>query len=841
MLPIRIIIPLFFFFSISAYTQEWKKNLPPNPDFFDVKKAFYDYWNAKPSKPIAQDFKKLRDGELQQFQRWENFMKFRARGKGKINSSVLWEEWEKNKFQKKSQPQKTAIANWALLGPTEIPAQGGGMGRLNTIEFHPTNADIFWVGSASGGLWKTINGGISWSTTTDLLPAIGISDIAIDLQNPDNMFIATGDGYGYESGTDFWGGTYTAGVLKSTDGGITWNSTGLTYSQNQGRIIQRLIISPSNPQMLLAASRDGLWRTDDGGNNWTKVSTVHFYDLEFNVGDDNIIYASSGNHIYRSVNLGQNWSMFEVGICGGGRQSIAVAPSNPNVIYSLCESGSFHKSTDGGATFTEQTFPSITFYGYYDNVLAVSPVDENKIYVGGLELGMSSDGGQTWEVIDDWWGWPDVKYCHADKHDIAFAPNNGNAIFICNDGGIFKSTDGGNSYVNLSSGISISQFYRMGGSATNENIFYCGQQDNGVIKSNFGDWGMVVFADGMECAVDYLDDNNVLVATQNGQLNRSNDGGNSFSDVSPAVSGSWVTPFAYHPFDPSIVFAGYDELYKSNDGGWSWNSIGNPTNNITMDVLAIAPSNPDYIYAGTISELYRSSNGGVSWQLISDSVPLNTNALTYVAVSNNDPLKLWMTLSGYTPGEKVYFSTNGGNTWTNISGTIPNVPVNCIVYQKNTPDVVYIGTDFGVYYRDSSMTDWATYNENLPNVIIYELEIQYNAGKLRAATYGRGLWESDLVIDPLSIQINDITKGNGLNIFPNPSSGKINISFNNFQKSQGKISVYNLPGMLMEEKIISGSEITPIFLDLSTFPAGMYFVEATINEERFLKKIVLKD
>ncbi len=828
-------------FSSVSFGQEWTTKVPPNASFSDVKKAFYDYWETKSKFPVAPGFQNNVDGELQQFQRLENFMKFRSPGNKKIDPTILWSEWEKFKQNKNTPKQKKATSGWSPLGPFEVPGNGGGMGRINTIEFNPSNPDIFWVGSACGGLWKTSDGGNSWSSTSDFLPAIGISDIAIDPINPNNMYIATGDGYGYENGVDFWGGTYTAGVLKSTDGGITWNSTGLTYNQNQGRIIQRLVINPLDPQVLLAASRDGMWRTSDAGINWTKVSTVHFYDIEFNTADANIVYAAAGNHFFKSVNKGLNWSVISAGLCGGGRQSIAVTQTNPNVIYSLCESGGLFISSDGGISFSQQTAPSVTFYGYYDNVLAVSPTDENKIFVGGLELGMSSDGGGTWSVIDDWSGWPNPKYCHADKHDIEFPPGNGNVVFICTDGGVFKSTDGGNSYTNLSSGISISQFYRLGGSELDKNIVYCGQQDNGVVKKDNGNWDMVVFADGMECAVNYSNSDNVLAATQYGQLNITTDGGLSWTDVSPSTSGSWTTPFLFHPTDPSILFAGYEQLYKSSDGGWSWTSIGNPTNNATIDVLVISPSDPNYIYVGTTSDLYKSTDGGTNWQSISSSFPLVNNSLSGVAVSGDDPQKIWATLSGYSQGSKVYCSKDGGASWINCSGTLPNIPVNCILIQNNSPEVIYLGTDFGVFYRDSTMTDWLPFNDLLPNVIVNELEIHYGSGKLRAATYGRGLWETDLEFLPVS---NKSLAGNSkeikANVYPNPTNGKFFVSVENPLSSQTKITVFGLTGSVLFDKTLRASESSfTLPINLSGIPSGLLLVEILTNDKRIIKKVSL--
>jgi photosystem II stability/assembly factor-like uncharacterized protein len=737
-------------FTITAFSQQWTKNIKGknNTNFYTYQKAFNEYWKNKDVD--IEEEKNCAEGGWQQFKRWENFMEPRVFPSGKFfKPTILWDEWNKFKSQNK---RSVNAANWQLLGPSVVPSNGGGNGRVNCICFHPTDINTFWIGAASGGIWKTTDGGNTWnSLNSDLLPALSIADIAVNPLHPDTMYIATGDGYGYEVDNIFWGGTYSAGVLKSTDGGLTWNATGLTYNQTDNNIIQRLVVCKANTKVLLASTRNGLWRSIDAGATWTAVQTAHFYDIKFNATNNSIIYAASENDVYKSIDLGLTWTQLSSGMNpGGGRISLAVTQSNPQVIYSFCNNtagDNFFRSSDGGATFQQMTSPDNTgsFYGYYDMVLAASPTDENTVYAGGMEVIKSIDGGNSWTAVSDWAGWPNSTYVHADNHDIEFLPGSGSTVFSCNDGGIFKTTDGATSWSDLSNSLAITQFYRLGCSATNPDLVCLGAQDNGTDKYDGTSWSQVLGGDGMETIIDYTDPNIVYASYEDGDIQKSTDGGNSFTDISPASNGAWTTPFVIHPTNPQILFAGYTDIYKTTNAGTSWNTIStNLTGGETIRSLAIAPSNPDYIYTGTFGNLYMTSNGGTNWINISSGLPVTTAAITGIAISDNDPQSIWVTFSGYSGGEKVYFSTNGGSSWTNVSGTLPNIPVDCIVYENNSSNALYIGTDFGVFYIDNSMNDWVSFNTGLPNVIVDELEIQYGASKIRAATYGRGLWESDL-------------------------------------------------------------------------------------------------
>jgi photosystem II stability/assembly factor-like uncharacterized protein len=643
-----------------------------------------------------------------------------------------------------------ATAGWSFLGPNVVPGNGGGAGRINCIEFDPTNSNIIWIGAACGGLWKSTDGGVTWSSNTDLLPALSISDIVIDPTNPQTMYIATGDKYGIYYQYEVWG-HYSAGVLKSTDGGMTWNSTGMNYALFNLSLIQRLIIDPSNSNILYAATNQGIFKSTDAAATWNMIRGGKYYDIEMKPGTSSTLYAGDSTGVILSTNSGTNWNYVPT-VTSTGRTSIAVTPANANAVYVWSEGGNFYYSNNSATSFTVRTDPAgtVTPYGYYDMVLEVSPANENILFVGGLDVGKTTDGGNTWVATADWSAWPNSNYVHADNHALKFAPLSSSSIYSCNDGGVFHSSDQGNSWSDLSNGISIKQYYRISGSALTPSLIYGGAQDNGTDRvTGLSSANQVYGADGEDCLIDYTDDNIVFVSSQGGNFQRSTDGGATFTPTS-ATGCDWTSPITMDPTDHNIIYMGSNDVLKSSDNGVSWNNISNGVfDGGCLYSLEISANNPSYIYAATFGHIYRTTNGGNTWTNITGTLPVSSAAISGIAVSDVNPDAAWVTCSGFSASNKVYYTNDGGATWANISGTLPDVPVNCIEYQDNSNDLLYIGTDLGVFYTDATMNDWMPYNTGLPNVIIDELQINYSTSKLRAATYGRGIWESDLQVSSL--------------------------------------------------------------------------------------------
>jgi photosystem II stability/assembly factor-like uncharacterized protein len=748
-----LFVSLFF---LSAHAQlNWQKALPseenaarqPSTDnFYYIQKIFNDFWKDK--TPSFEEYENGEMGGYQQFKRWEWFVEPRVFPSGEFfNPEQVYNEYRKEKAaqaRKNIHPAITA-ANWTFVGPGVIPSLGGGAGRINVMRIDPTNPNKIFAGSANGGLWISQDGGSTWSSSTDYLPSLGVADIAINPRDPDTIYVATGDRDGYATGTP---GHYTAGVLMSADGGMTWNPTGLTYGQSQTGMMFRLLINPADPNILLVATNAAIWRSTNAGAAWVSVRSGRMNDMDFKTDDANTVFAASSTTLAVSTDAGATWTNRYTALGGTNLSLIAVTAADANVIYFFSASGAVKKSIDAGVNWTTMTSPNTILnmsQGWYDLAIAVSPNDANTVVCaagpnvsGGQGFAKSTNGGASWSQIGT--------NNHVDHHDLQYEPGNGNVLYNTNDGGIYKSTDGGATFSNISSGIDIKQYYKIGPSSLTYNYLYAGAQDNGTDRWKANAWAHVGCCDGMDCVMDYTNDNIAYISSQNGGFYKTSNGGNSFTTLAMPEAGAWTTPIIIDPLVHTTLYVGLTDVYKSVTSGTNWNPISTGlfgTGVITN--LAICPTDNNYISASTSGKIYSTRDGGTTWINTTSNLPVAAAGVSGITYSSLDPLHMWVCLSGFSAVNKVFMTTNGGATWTNITGTLPNIPTTSIVYQNNSQDAVYLGTDFGVYYRDATMSDWISYNTGLPNVMIGELEITYgNINKLRAATYGRGIWESDL-------------------------------------------------------------------------------------------------
>ena len=735
----------------------------------------------------------FKNGKKHKAPNWKLFKRFEWYWESRVNPETgeFPNTNSAAEYEKVKNTLKKATAyneNWTNLGINSSAGGYSGIGRINCIAFHPSDANTFWVGNPSGGIWKTTDGGSSWTILNNNETVLGVSDIAItnNYATSNTLYIATGDRDGNASalGGGQAADNVSVGVYKSTNGGATWNATGLAFNKSTGTKIMRLLLNPNNNNILLAAVRSndtslkGIWKSTDAGANWSRKDANPMGDMEFNTGDPNTIYASSFGfadcYIFTSTDGGENWTFKNIAT-GGYRNELAVSAANPSVIYvlSALSSGGLngvYKSTDGGTTFSRVDDGTKAMLGYnedgsgtndgqgtYDLSIAANPTNANVVYIGGVNTWKTTDGGSSWSCVTYWTtSSTGIQTVHADKHCHAFQPVT-NIFFQGNDGGIYKTTDGGTTWTDLTNGMVISQIYRLGVSQTNSNTVINGLQDNGSKLLKSGSWNDVTGGDGMECIVDYSTTNYMYATYTQGKIYRSTDGGATFP--TPYITsnipggqptGAWVTPYLLHPTNPATLFAGFDKVWKTTDRGNTWTSAS-PVLSSTYKLrsLAIAPSDGNVLYTADLTGMWRTTDGGANWGSLTSLLPSTSASLTYIAVSATDPYKLWVTYGGYTSGKKVYESTDGGVTWTNISTGLPNLPVMCIVHYKNATDrdVLFVGTDLGVYVKDG-VSNWASYNTGLPSVLVTELEIFYNSGggadKLRAATYGRGLWETDI-------------------------------------------------------------------------------------------------
>lgn len=760
---IFLVCVLFIFPIVKG--QKWTENLPSDKskkelNLNDYKNAFENYW-----APYNVDKGYyLINGEKKKAPGWKHFYRWYYDMEGQVNPSdgsfpektaqqVYNEYVLENPDQRESQS-----ANWSVLGPDYSDGGYAGVGRLNTIAFHPSNNNIWWVGAPAGGLWTTTDNGNSWACLTDENNVLGVSDIAIpsDHASSQTIYIATGD-------RDAWDNR-SIGVLKSTNGGSTWNTTDIQYNLSDYEMVTRLLIDPNDDQTIIAATSNGVYKTTNGGATWNnQLTSLSFIDMEYKPGNYNTLYGSTTNgSVWRSTDGGSNWNQV---LNDGNRIELAVTPANSSYVYAVVVNGSsgleaVYRSTNSGSSFSEVFSGSTTNLltwdsngsdpggqGWYDLAIAVSPTDANTVLVGGINTWRSTNGGNSWSIVNHWWG-DGVPAVHADKHMLKYRSNGD--LFECNDGGVYISTNDGTSWTDKTDGMVISQIYKLGVSQTVSNETIIGLQDNGTKLLSGGIWFDVKGGDGMECLIDYTDVNIQYGTYVNGQISRTTNHWASSVDIEPsgAGNGAWVTPYIISPTDHNTLYAGYADVWKTTNKGNSWTQISNINTGSKIRAMAIAPSNDQVLFVSDPDQIWKTTNDGGSWTEVTNNLPTGSSNITYITIKDNDPNTIWVTLSGYN-SNNVYESTNGGSSWTNISSGLPQLPAYTIVQNKQilSSTHLYVGTELGVYFKDG-FNNWVEYNDGLPNVKCGELDIYYASSpansKLRLATYGRGLWETNL-------------------------------------------------------------------------------------------------
>lgn len=727
---------LWLFLANCIHSQPWHN---PERNIYQREKDFLEYWKDKPItkgcgyRPYAREL---------------YFWLPRYDKNQPYGGQILWNEVQKlNQIAHKTQSSQ---GNWNIIGPIGEPVSAGGIGRVTCIAFHPTNNQIIYVGTPAGGLWKSEDGGISYTPLTDHLPVLGVSEIIVHPTNPNIIYIATGD----RSASD----TYTIGVLKSTDGGITWNTTGLSTLVTSQQVIRRMVMHPNNPNILITAGSNGIYKTEDGGATWRLKTAGNFFDLEFKPDDPSVIYASGNGFIKKSIDTGETWQDFQTGVnlLRAGRIEIAVTPSEPNWVYGLVAdrlTNGLHSviKSENGNDWIQLRDSSINYLGWkfdgsdiggqgwFDLAIAVNPNNKNEIFIGGVNIWHSNNGGNSFNLAGHWEGLG-APYIHADIHYLVYHHN---TLFVGCDGGIYKRA--GMLWQSLNGNLAIHQIYKIGITEMDPELIVYGSQDNGTTKYDSGINIRIRGADGMETCIDPTDPNTIYASQYYGDIYRSTNRGTNFTKISVETeSGAWVTPYMLNPQNPSTIFIGLKNVWKSTDKGNTWTKISD-FNFSNILQLAVAPSDSNIIYVGFSNAIYKTIDGGITWQPTTLNAP---HTITYIKVHPTNPHHLYVTFSGYIPDEKIYVSKDGGNTWQNISAGLPNVPANCVEYQNGSDDGIYVGTDIGVFYKNNQIPIFQPFSNGLPRVIVNELEIHYGTQKIRAGTYGRGLWESDLFSNP---------------------------------------------------------------------------------------------
>lgn len=669
-------------------------------------------------------------------------------------------------------------------------------GRTKAIAFHPTNPNIMYVGTATGGIWKSTDGGNTYTPLTDNLSSFSIFSLTLDPTNPNIIYAGTGEISGY----------YGTGLLKSTNGGQSWTTLG--QNEFAGMVISSIIVHPSNPNLLYVATAHplaylgkntalaGVFRSTNGGQSWEALLQCNqacygFTDLVMEDTNPQVLYAAfASGGIYKTTNGGNSWApvpnfpdrgyvRIELGIGKGAGSGIIYAglAARVNVGGQIKPWGIILKSTDHGQTWVQlQNAPNYcSSQCVYDNTIAVDPRNANVVYIGGSFVsqgnrwaGMvhkSTDGGQTWQDMTP--GTALNRVVHPDMHAIALDPTNPDIVWIGNDGGLFRSTNGGQTWEQRNGNLATLQFVNIGVHPTNQNIAFGGLQDNAKAKYDGTKWVGLDTGDGGYSEIDPFNPN-IWYSTRFNlqgvvvQFQRNMQGGTaSLGDWQQLAQGidindrmEFYVPFTLDRSSPGVIYLGTHRLYRTVNRGDSWTAIsgdltkGQQTGG-TITTIGVAPNDPQTIYVGTNDgNVQVTRNRGGSWINVTKA-PLPNRQVSDFAISPTAAGTAYVVFNGYdthTPGSPghVFKTTNAGQSWQNISNNLPDIPVLTIVIDPQNPTHLYIGTDIGVFRSTNDGGSWAFYNAGLAQIPVYDLELQQPTRLLWAGTYGRGVFRLNL-------------------------------------------------------------------------------------------------
>ena len=707
-----------------------------------------------------------------------------------------------------SQPGFSAMTTvWSPIGPapttSAFPNNGGfTSGRINAIAVSPSNTQIVLIGSATGGIWRSTDGGTTFTPVTDNQVDLSVGTLAFAPSNPNIVYAGMGDNDN---------GYFGTGVLKSTDAGVTWtriNNNNVLPEKGQ---CMRIQVDPTNPDKVYLAQYSfvnvstnqsfisGVYVSSDGGVNWSRTLNALVRDIVIHPTNPQILYAGvqfrasdSGRGLYKSVDSGLTWTNVFASPYTSTQSAtrdfrVAVTPANPDRVYIYFGTRTtnpfqvrLEMSDDGGSTWTNrgvisnnQIDPGQVGYNTY---LYASPTDANTIYVGTRDLFRSTDGGVTFTDISNSFAppWPNGSYqpfsqkFHADQQAFAFEPGSSSTFYAGGDGGLWKTTNSGTNFTSLNSSLSLTQFVSIGVNPTDGTKSYGGTQDNGTQRRLVGTNGWREFSsgDGGQLVINPQNPSMVFTSYVLGSVSRYLSDGVSFNgriadadtfgesltdpriNFYPPVVGNGVDAKLYVGTWRLFICSDCDNTSKTHDNGNppTWTAPGGTTDltNGGFDVLstiAVAKSNINVIYTGSRGgRVMTSTNAGVTWTNITAGLP--TRSITSITVSPTDPMLVYLTVSGYGSGH-IFKSTNGGAAWSDISNNLPNIPTSAFLIDPLSSTTLYAGTDIGVFQSTDNGTTWNVFNSNLPPVPVLAFTAQ-SSGLIQIGTYGRGAYELPL-------------------------------------------------------------------------------------------------
>lgn len=725
---------LGFLVAVSAIAQNtvpWHEMLyQQEVNFYEITEAF----EAQTQNLTGEEL----DAHNKHYYRW----KHRVIGFVKPNGDLLSADERSVVFKDQKAFKKANGGNWKEIGPLTAKDVYRGVGRINCVAFHPTDSNIMYLGAPYGGIWKTEDHGNTWKNLTDDLPSFGISALAVHPTNPDIIYAGTGDG---ETGRN-----PGFGVWKSVDAGLTWTM----FNNGMGNaIVNELLIYDDNGDEVLAATNVGFYRTLNGGTTWVRVSAGNFRDLRFKPDDQEVVYLATTGLFFLSTDRGRSITRVDMPKVPSPRLCLAVSAAEPEAVY-LVSADIIMKSEDAGETveilYEEEGERDLGAQSWYNTCAEASPLVPNTLYQGHVPTYFTNNEGATWRAMSG---------VHSDVHYLRHSPIT-NRLWLCGDGGIMSLADDGQTFIDHTD-VGISQIYEMAQHPFELDHLLNGYQDCGSKYYTGNRWISRVGADGMDCMFDPVDPTYYFTTIQYGDIRRHTGGPDgrvsNFPDPqgsSVAERGPWVSPIWVDIEDPNILYTGQNAFYRyktaredrPNRDRWETLDNGLPKAGEYLEIEQNEAA-PDIMYVTNGSFVYRTWNIHTEepvWESLAANYPA-TAAVLDVESSPLDSDLVFISMN-----QRVFKSIDGGESFERFSEGLPeNMPVYALQYDHITGHL-YAGTDVGIYVLLEGESTWIDFNKGLSlSAPVYDLEIFYHPenhdnSMLKAATFGRGMWESPL-------------------------------------------------------------------------------------------------
>ncbi len=716
----------------------------------------------------------MREGDPGERRRW--LAERRNGGSGPLDPAKMWALRElRMSAAQGAFTLNAAGERWEPIGPQGFVSMNTlyssnpmpDEGRFSSVAIHPRNPRIMLAGSAGAGVWRTTNAGASWIPLGDQQCSTSIGSIAMDPVNPNIVYAGTG-----EQPSPPFGWTDGCGILVSTNMGDTWTRVAGTQLAGIGSVgatvrrvaVDRATAGTTTSTTVFAATSLGLLRSTNSGASWSTVQSGFVTDVRQHPGNAQVWYAAVGNHsgaasngIYRSTNGGTSWSLISQTLgtpTSLGRIRLAVSAARPGAVWAIIanpadskfrtlarwdeNTGQWTLLAANGIIFQSDAIDFGT-QSDWNLTIAVDPVDENRVIIGGVRLFRSRDGGDNFHQI--------AANVHSDWHSVEFDPSDTRRLVGTCDGGVFTSTDGGTTWRSLNNGIQATMFYPgVAVHPTNPSIVVGGTQDNGSMMSGGSPfWAGVGPGDGGWAMIDYTNPNTVYVSWQFGQVARLDINARTFSYLPPrfVFRAPFITPIIIDPQFPQKLWAGTFAVEQSPDRGVTWAQFS-PTVNNQVNAIAVSTVNPTVVFAGTTAgEIFWTPDGGANWY-IGTAVQ---RQVTDIVFDPANPRRFAITHGGFGPF-KIITTPNAGDqfNFANLTGNLPDVPVHAFSFTP-TFNRFFAGTDIGVFESTDGGVTWSL-TPGMPVVPVLDLVYHAATNRMIAATHGRGMWSLPLASPP---------------------------------------------------------------------------------------------